>query len=157
MSQQSETNVSTLAVFQSIIYGNDALKLKEKKEMMKQADITDKITVRDQCDEIKDTSVTNIYNDDKEKVWGAHGDEDIWIIFDTHGYKINHIEMYFWQLNTDNGEQVIKYGCNMIHILQSNDLKSFQHVLYHKCIDNELNHHKIKLNNNSLKSSEKKK
>eukprot|EP01084_Bolivina_argentea_P316410 548450_1 len=32
MSQQSETNVSTLAVYQSIVYGNDTLKLREKKE-----------------------------------------------------------------------------------------------------------------------------
>eukprot|EP01083_Nonionella_stella_P244870 851818_1 len=145
MAKQIEPEVSPLAVFQSAVYGNDALKLTEKKEIEKQIDITDRITVRDDCGEVNSTYVIdNMYNDDKDTLWGADGSQDIWIIFDTHGHQINQIKMDFFEFKDEEGST--KYGCKTIHVSDSDDLQqTFQLIIDHQCVDNDLNHHEITL------------
>eukprot|EP01084_Bolivina_argentea_P285330 489279_1 len=133
---QTDKTLSPLAIFQSQVYGNESLKLKEQQLISKQTlqvnnDITNKITMRDNSGpNVYDSDVdSDEENDNKEKdklFWQSADDENVWIIFDTHGYDVSKIQVEF---KSDKS-----YSCKNIGIYCNNNLNSkFKHIMDTTC------------------------
>eukprot|EP01083_Nonionella_stella_P156480 506830_1 len=121
---KTEASNSALAVYQSTVYGNETLKLKENKQNAQSyVEITDKITIRDTSGEYSDTyAAKNIFNDEKESVWSACDyDGEYWIMFDCHGYQLSKIELEWLEYTEE--EETVKYGCKMIKLSHGHSLK----------------------------------
>eukprot|EP01083_Nonionella_stella_P276821 940959_1 len=143
-----EASNSALAVYQSSVYGNESLKLKENKQnTQSHTEITEKITIRDTSGEYSETYVAkNIFNDEKDSVWSACDyDEEYWLMFDCHGYQLSKIELE-WAEHTEEDETT-KYGCKMIKLSHGSDLKHQFEPLFDFQCHHGSNHQTVTLPN----------